>query len=127
MTKTHTSAADSRSCAGRRVFRHEWVWRLDQSRVAHGIRMLALAAQHRYSPVTLVVGVNDGGWRMAIDAAAVLGVERSLVIAQPRSDPSQRSSLYTQASKDLSVHVSLDDKSDRDPGFKTVLVLTDVC
>jgi uncharacterized protein len=52
-----------------RVFEHQNMWRLDESRVLSGARMLADAATEFFGRFTVVIGIGRGGWQ----PAAIIG------------------------------------------------------
>jgi hypoxanthine phosphoribosyltransferase len=65
----------TRSTPTNRVFRRQRVWELTEPVFAFGASMLACAARERYRHISTVIGIANGGIRLATTIAEALSVD----------------------------------------------------
>lgn len=112
--------ATARSVASTRVFHRHRVWELTEPVFAFGANMLAYAARDRYRSISSVVGIAQGGVRLATTIADILAVDCHRVQARHNTSDA----VYQQAT----ARVTCDVTALAAQQFTgTVLLVDDIC
>jgi hypoxanthine phosphoribosyltransferase len=107
-----------------RWFRRQRILGMTPPTYEHAVRLLAAAAEQRFTPISAVVGIANGGLAPASDIGGALAVPDYRLTA--RHNPTE--AIYTEATGHVTVDLDpLAAALDGQPLTGTVLLVDDIC